>query len=486
MSSKEIKHNDKMDEAKHFLDDNDICIKIRGAGKCYRIYNNPRDRLKQALMRNKRKYYEEFWAIRNINLDVRKGETLGLVGRNGSGKSTLLKLICGTLSPTEGSIHTKGTVAALLELGSGFNPEFTGIENVFLNGSLFGLSKREIEEKLDDIKAFADIGNFVNQPVKTYSSGMLVRLAFAVIAHIDASILIVDEALSVGDAVFGQRCMRFIRRFKEENTLLFVSHDMNAVSSLCERAMWINAGKLKIIDNTSDTITAYTKFCLNSTDEEDKYEEKTNSTDQRNRDTNILTQEDNNKSKKEIKQESEKSKDKISGKSKDIQSKDLEKNITYSYNIDWREGIDYGNLHAAITSFRLRDEKGRETTTPECGQKVRLSMVCTCKTRIENFMVGFILRDKTGLTILGENNISRKPLQVNISDTIEVEFEFTMPFIAPGAYSLSIAISEGDPDQPTVMHYKPDILVISPMLKKRIVHGVLALHDINFNSEVIS
>ena len=486
MSSKGIQYNEKMGETTQILDNNDVCIRTRGVGKCYRIYNNPRDRLKQALLRNKRKYYEEYWAIRNIDLDVRKGETLGLVGRNGSGKSTLLKLICGTLSPTEGSIHTKGTVAALLELGSGFNPEFTGIENVFLNGSLFGLSRREIEEKLDDIKAFADIGNFVNQPVKTYSSGMLVRLAFAVIAHVDASILIVDEALSVGDAVFGQRCMRFIRKFKEENTLLFVSHDMNAVSSLCERAMWINAGRLEILDNTSTAITAYTKFCLNSTDEEERYEEEIDNTDQKGEDNNILAQKDNNETSKKIEQENEKNKDGTNWKGKDIKLKELENKNTYKYNIDWREGVDYGNLHAAITSFRFLDEKGIETTTPECGQKVRLSMVCACKIRIENFMVGFILRDKTGLTVLGENNIGNKTLKANVSDTIEVGFEFTMPFIAAGAYTLSIAISEGDPDLPTVMHYKPDILVITPMLKKRVVHGVLALHDINFNSEVIS
>jgi lipopolysaccharide transport system ATP-binding protein len=169
-----------------------------------------------------------------VSLEVRRGETLGIIGRNGSGKSTLLQMICGTLTPTEGSVQTHGTVAALLELGSGFNPEFTGIENVYLNALLHGLSREQTEERLEDIQAFADIGEFIHQPVRTYSSGMLVRLAFAVIAHVDASVLIVDEALSVGDAVFGQRCMRFIRRFKEAGTLLFVSHDMNAVSSLCE------------------------------------------------------------------------------------------------------------------------------------------------------------------------------------------------------------------------------------------------------------
>lgn len=473
-------HLNEMIQSKLEPENDDICIQTHGAGKCYRIYESPKDRLKQALFRNKRKYFKEFWAIRDINIEVRKGETLGLIGRNGSGKSTLLKLICGTLTPTEGSIQTQGTVAALLELGSGFNPEFTGIENVFLNGSLFGLSKKEVEERLDDIKAFADIGNYVNQPVKTYSSGMLVRLAFAVVAHVKPSILIVDEALSVGDAIFGQRCMRFIRKFKEENTLLFVSHDLNAVSSLCERAMWLDSGQLKNINDTNSVIAAYTRFCINTTIKEESYATKNKDTKEGNEKDVVLAEESENKP-----YNGEKHNNKI--RAEDCapeESKVVTQHYRHSYNINWREGIDYGNSNATITGLRLLDEKNRETTTPACGQKVRLSIECNCKVRVENLMVGFILRDKTGLTIFGENNIGIKALTAEVSDNIEVGFEFTMPFIAAGNYSISVAISEGDPDLPTVMHYKPDILVITPMLKNRIVHGVVALHDIKFYSEV--
>ena len=181
----------------------DILIEASNLGKCYRIYDDPKHRLKQAIRRNKQ-YYREFWALQDVSFQVRRGETLGVIGRNGSGKSTLLQLLCGTLTPTTGNIRSQGRIAALLELGSGFNPEFSGIENVYLNASLHGLNRNETESRIDDILAFADIGDFIDQPVKTYSSGMAVRLAFAVIAHVNAEILIVDEALSVGDAFFNQ------------------------------------------------------------------------------------------------------------------------------------------------------------------------------------------------------------------------------------------------------------------------------------------
>lgn len=201
-----------------------LSISVNNLSKCFQVYDNPKARLKQAIWRGRRQYYKEFWALQGVNFDLSKGESLGVIGRNGSGKSTLLQLICGTLTPTSGRVETHGRIAALLELGSGFNPEFTGLENVFLNASMLGLSKEETNTRLDDILAFADIGDFVNQPVKAYSSGMAVRLAFAVIAHVSADILIVDEALSVGDVFFNQKCMRFINRFRENGSLLFVIH----------------------------------------------------------------------------------------------------------------------------------------------------------------------------------------------------------------------------------------------------------------------
>ena len=197
------------------MSSNDIAIRVKGLSKCYGIYASPRERLKQFILprlqrlvgQAPKQYFHEFWALKDVSFEIKKGETVGIIGRNGSGKSTLLQMICGTLHPTSGSIQTNGRIAALLELGSGFNPEFTGRENVYMNASVLGLSNEEINERFNDIVTFADIGDFIDQPVKTYSSGMMVRLAFAVIAHVDADILVIDEALAVGDAFFVQKCI---------------------------------------------------------------------------------------------------------------------------------------------------------------------------------------------------------------------------------------------------------------------------------------
>ena len=217
----------------------ELAIRVEHLSKCYQIYERPQDRLKQSLWRGRRQFFREFWALRDLSCTLRRGETVGVIGRNGSGKSTLLQMICSTLTPTAGTIHVNGRVAALLELGAGFNPEFTGRENVRMNAALLGLTPSEIDARLPAILAFADIDDFVDQPVKTYSSGMFVRLAFAVIAHVDADILIIDEALAVGDGFFTQKCMRFLREFRENGTLLFVSHDTSAVLNLCDRALWL-------------------------------------------------------------------------------------------------------------------------------------------------------------------------------------------------------------------------------------------------------
>src|SRR5262245_6270990 len=222
----------------------ELVIGAHGVGKAYNIYRRPEDRLKQMFFR-RRRYYEEYWALRDVSLDVRRGETLGIVGRNGSGKSTFLQIACGTLEPTSGHIETRGRIAALLELGAGFNPEFTGRENVYLSASILGLTPAQVYERYPAIVDFAGIGDFLEQPIKTYSSGMQARLAFAVAAHVDADILIVDEVLAVGDAAFAQKCMRFIRRFKDRGTLLFVSHDVSAVVGLCDRAVWLDGGMVR-------------------------------------------------------------------------------------------------------------------------------------------------------------------------------------------------------------------------------------------------
>lgn len=243
-----------------------VAIRIQHVTKRYQIYDAPRDRLKQFVMprlrsivgRVPKQYFRDFSALTDVSFDVKKGETVGVIGRNGAGKSTLLQIICGTLTPTSGMVEINGRVAALLELGSGFNAEFTGRENVYMNAGVLGLSKEEIDARFDDIIVFADIGEFLDQPVKTYSSGMYVRLAFAVVVHVDADILIVDEALSVGDMYFQTKCMVKMKKLMESGvTVLFVSHDVGVVKAICQRSVYLDHGKVIAFGPTDEVVDTY-------------------------------------------------------------------------------------------------------------------------------------------------------------------------------------------------------------------------------------
>lgn len=254
-------------------------ISLNNISKCYQIYKRPQDRLKQMVMSPLKKitfqqpknYFKEFWALKNISFNVGKGEVVGIIGKNGSGKSTLLQVICGILSPNNGSCEIKGSVAALLELGSGFNPEFTGMENIYLYGQILGLSKEKITKILPDILEFADIGEFVRQPVKTYSSGMMVRLAFAVSVSREPDIFIIDEALSVGDEAFSRKCFARIEAIKEKGTtILFVSHSAASVVQLCDRALIIDAGELIYDGPPKNATTFHTKLLFTSKEKKEK------------------------------------------------------------------------------------------------------------------------------------------------------------------------------------------------------------------------
>lgn len=238
----------------------EIAISLKNISKCFKRYPRPADRLKELLLPGKCRA-DEFWALQNVNLDVPKGQTLGIVGRNGSGKSTLLQIIARTLNPTSGEVHVNGRIAALLELGSGFNPEFTGRQNVFFNGQIMGLSQKEIEEKFEEIAAFADIGDFIDQPVKTYSSGMFVRLAFAVSTSVEPDILIVDEALSVGDEAFQRKCFARIQSIRAKGgTILFVSHSASAVIDLCDAAILMDRGEKLLFHHPKFVLDKYHKL----------------------------------------------------------------------------------------------------------------------------------------------------------------------------------------------------------------------------------
>lgn len=236
----------------------DLAIQAQGVGKRFSLFNHPKDRLKQLLWGRYKQYSRDFWALQDVSFDIRRGEVVGLVGRNGAGKSTLLQMVCGTLTPTTGTLAVRGRVAALLELGAGFSPDFSGLENVYMNAAILGLSRAQVDERLDSILAFADIGQFIHQPVKTYSSGMFVRLAFAVATSVEPDILVIDEALSVGDGAFARKSFDRIMALKEGGaTILFCSHAMYHVQALCSRALWLEGGKMRMWDTAAKVTTAY-------------------------------------------------------------------------------------------------------------------------------------------------------------------------------------------------------------------------------------
>ena len=247
---------------------NDIAIKVENLTKVYHLYDKPQDRLKEALNPFKKSYHHDFYAMENVSFEIKKGETVGILGRNGAGKSTLLKMITGVLTPTSGSIEVNGKIASLLELGAGFNPEMTGIENIYLNGTLMGFTKEEMDKKIDNIITFADIGEFIYQPAKMYSSGMYARLAFAVSINVEPDILIVDEALSVGDIKFQIKCINKFKELQEKGiTILFVSHDIFTVRSFCNKAVWLHNGTVKEVGDVTEVSAHYNEFMYGETEQ---------------------------------------------------------------------------------------------------------------------------------------------------------------------------------------------------------------------------
>jgi lipopolysaccharide transport system ATP-binding protein len=238
----------------------DFSVRVQGLGKHYQIYDKPHQRLAQMLWRGRRRFFRDFQALNDISFELPRGGTLGIIGRNGAGKSTLLQIICGTLAPSAGTVEVNGHIGALLELGTGFNPEFSGRDNLRINAAIHGLSERQLDERLDDILAFADLGDFIDQPVKTYSSGMVVRLAFSVVVHVDPDILVVDEALAVGDALFQAKCMTRMKRLLEQGTsLLFTSHDVAAVKAMCTQTVWLERGRMRASGDTATVSRAYSQ-----------------------------------------------------------------------------------------------------------------------------------------------------------------------------------------------------------------------------------
>jgi lipopolysaccharide transport system ATP-binding protein len=431
----------------------DLAISVTGLGKCYQIYKKPHDRLKQFFLPRLKKmndgkaknYYDEFWALKDISFQVRKGETLGIIGRNGSGKSTLLQVLCGTLTPTLGEVNVNGRIAALLELGAGFNPEFSGIENVYMQGTLLGLTKSEIDDRLESIAAFAEIGQFIDQPVKTYSSGMYVRLAFAVAAHVDADILVIDEALAVGDALFTQKCMRFLRKFKENGTLLFVSHDSGAVTGLCDNALWIDHGVPRAYGPSKEVSEAYLASL---------YE-------------NVTARKSSSAEKNVEKVSSPASREKAPGKpdfrSAEISNSNLRNDIQV-FEFDPHGGSSFGAGAVQIKQVevaRLGDNQQLSYVTGGEVVIVRISVLAI--EHIAQPIVGFSVKDRLGQVLFGDNTyISTRNSRVSVAagDVLNAEFQFQMPILPPGDYTVSAAVADGTQEEHVQHHWIHDAVVL--------------------------
>jgi lipopolysaccharide transport system ATP-binding protein len=423
-----------------------IALRTDQLSKCYRLYGHPKDRLKQFFVPRLQRmigqipthYFREFWALQDVSLTIERGETVGIIGRNGSGKSTLLQLLCGTLTPTAGSIDVNGRVAALLELGAGFHPEFTGRENVYMNGALLGLTREEIDERFDDIAAFAEIGDLLDQAVKTYSSGMYVRLAFAVIAHVRADILVIDEALAVGDAFFVQKCMRFLRSFRETGTIILVTHDTGAVINFCTRAMWLDRGKVQMEGSPKSVCQAYLAC---------QYQSKPGHiSDPAGTSTNAAPP------------SSQPPKDQRL----DFINQSTQRNDLEVFKFD-PTASSFGNGVARVVHAELLDEDGKPLAWVVGGECVTVRVRVRALQNIAAPIIGFVVQDRLGQVLFGDNTYLTyrdHPLGVCQDGEIEGRFTFHMPILPVGDYPLAVAVADGTQAEHIQHHWMHEALII--------------------------
>lgn len=399
-------------------------IRANNISKCFRLYNDPMSRLKEAFWRGRRSFHQEFWALRDITMSIDEGSTVGVIGRNGSGKSTLLQLIAGILTPTSGEFTVQGRIAALLELGSGFDPEFTGRENVFMNGSILGLTRKEMAARFEDIEKFAEIGTFIDQPVKLYSSGMFVRLAFATAINVDPDILLVDEALAVGDVVFQHRCMSKIREIQQSGkTIFFVSHDISAVQKLCTKAILLEQGRIVCMGEPEEVIEAYNKIIWNA---EDKYSEHP-----------LPAQ----------------SAQPVEGAVES--TPDLEPVIRF----DRR----FGDRTGEIVGFSLTDEQGRTRVNFSAGEQLRFSLVVRCRQAFEMPIAGIVITDLLGNELIKTNTDAEgyhlKPCSGG--ETLKLTFSFVLPDFRSGSFAISAAFGNGTVENFTVADWLENLKIFT-------------------------
>jgi lipopolysaccharide transport system ATP-binding protein len=403
----------------------DTVISVKNLSKCFEIYQNPSNRLWQALWIGKKQFYKEFWALKNINFELQKGECIGVIGRNGAGKSTLLQIITGTLPQTTGEVYTKGRIAALLELGSGFNPEFTGRENVYMNAAILGFKRSEIEEKYQEIIKFAEIGDFIDQPVKTYSSGMMVRLAFAVQVVVEPDLLIVDEALAVGDAAFQFKCLTRIKEIVAKGTsVLLVSHDSGTVKSFCDKCLWLKKGEVYAYGNAGEIVEAYDREVRMETEQGQM---------------SLSSQHVEKKNEKSVSEPLVKEAESITL-------------LTDGSEIGWAEdetldsrvaGCRYGVGGAKVKKIDLLDEQNNPLTIVDFNQKVKIRVFFELEKELNKLSVSYKINDAKHIPLLGygsymQNDGKFYSLQPG---RYVIDFMTTFPLTA-GVYSITTILSE--------------------------------------------
>jgi ABC-type polysaccharide/polyol phosphate transport system ATPase subunit len=421
-----------------------ITVEVSDITKIYKLYDKPTDRLRESINPFKRKYHHDFFALKNISFSIKQGETFGIIGSNGSGKSTILKIITGILNPTAGQVLVKGKVSALLELGTGFNLEYTGLENIYVHGALVGFTREQMTERLDSIIQFADIGDFIYQPVKTYSSGMFVRLAFAVAINVDPDVLIIDEALSVGDVRFQQKCLRKIEEFRlAGKTVIFVSHDLATIVKFCDRVIWLNNGILEDEGGPLEIAKKFQAHMMGSP----------------------LVKYTNEGEQKEIVQSTKKHVIPLDG------------------NLDM-----HGDHRAIITGISIADYLSQENISIlSAGQKVSLSIGVKFLEDMDSPIVGFSIKDRLGNITTQTNSYVLNNTMDSVPKDFEVvfQFTFTVPTISDGYYSISPAVASGnqsDHVQHCWVHDALVVEVISSQLYK--LPGLIFLDTITCNYSV--
>lgn len=432
----------------------EIAIKVENLSKCYQIYAHPRDRLKQMLLpkmqrlvtQTPHQYYREFWALKDVSFDVKKGETVGVIGRNGSGKSTLLQIITGTLAPTSGSVTTHGRIAALLELGSGFNPDFTGRENVYLNGALLGLTTAQIDEKFDVIAAFADIGDHLNQPVKTYSSGMYVRLAFAVQACLEPDILIVDEALSVGDEKFQRKCFDYVERLRSNGcSILLVTHSTATIEKFCQRAMLLHQGKLHGFSAAKEIVDQY----------------------------HALLYSDEKAYLRYLNQQTESRKPE-----QPLGVTPAADSALESHTVQ-RPSDDSVGLKAVITEWDTLDASGEFVEVFRTGESARICFLVDVIQPIKEIQAGILLRTVEGVAVFGTSSLYHGKNYSHPEAPSRLKFEFSIALdLCPASYFVTLAIAEAiTANDMNYLDRKTDVIVLKVNQPRMLSTGIAALNS---------